>query len=72
MKCPFCQLLHDPEKSHCNDPRTGALIRRKGPIEETAHEREFRKMRDLLQAIYDDGTNCLADEHIESLRLILS
>lgn len=33
-KCPFCQLLHDPEKTHCNDPHTGALIRRAGPITE--------------------------------------
>lgn len=32
-KCPFCNLRHNPEKSHCNDPRTGALIRRRGPIE---------------------------------------
>lgn len=30
--CPFCHLKHDPEKSHCNDPLTGALIRRAGPI----------------------------------------
>lgn len=30
--CPFCHLRHDPEKTHCNDPHTGALIRRAGPI----------------------------------------
>lgn len=32
-RCPFCSLLHDPEKSNCNDPKTGALIRRRGPVE---------------------------------------
>lgn len=30
--CQFCQLIHDPEISNCNDPLTGALIRRAGPI----------------------------------------
>lgn len=32
IKCPFCQLLHDPTRSNCNDPATGALIRRAGPL----------------------------------------
>lgn len=36
MTCPFCQLLHDPEKSNCNDRSTGALIRRAGPIVDEA------------------------------------
>lgn len=31
-KCPFCKLVHDPTKTNCNDPKTGALIRRAGPL----------------------------------------
>lgn len=30
--CQFCHLFHNPEKSNCNDPKTGELIRRRGPI----------------------------------------
>lgn len=31
-QCPFCKLLHDPTKTNCNDPQTGEMIRRAGPI----------------------------------------
>lgn len=30
--CQFCNMLHNPELSNCNDPHTRALIRRRGPI----------------------------------------
>lgn len=38
MSCPFCHLRHDPEKTHCNDPHTGALIRRAGPVTTTPED----------------------------------
>lgn len=50
LPCPFCQLYHDPEKTHCNDPHTGALIRRAGPVsihEESAGARKQPVQHDL-------------------------
>lgn len=57
MICQFCNLRHDPEKSNCNDPRTGALIRRRGPVDTKPNNSDLLEalleLREALDQRYD-------------------
>lgn len=61
-RCQFCGLYHNPEKTHCNNPLTGEITRRAGPVKDSAQEPEEWRGPDIAHLIHCYGHAGLASK----------